>query len=164
MGVVMNVSRFLLGVAALATFLPAQAQGTVWKCIGEDGRPQYTNVQRDTAGRNCTVVNREVSVVPAPKSAEQRAAPRASSSFPKVDAETQRSRDDARRRILEEELAAEQAQLEQAQAALAEQESIRLGNERNYQKVLDRLQPYKDAVERHQKNIEALQKEIANLR
>lgn len=164
MGVVMSVSRLLLGVAALATFLPVQAQGTVWKCIGEDGRPQYTNMQSDTKGRNCTVVNREVSVIPAPKPSEQRATPRPSSSFPKVDAETQRNRDDARRRILEDELSAEQTQLEQARAALAEQEAVRLGNERNYQKVLDRLQPYKEAVERHEKNIEALQKEITNLR
>ncbi len=39
---------------------------------------------------------------------------------------------------------------------------MRSGDERNYQKVLDRLQPYKDEVERHQKNVEALKKEINN--
>lgn len=158
----MSLSRYLLGVAAAAAVFQAEA-GTVWKCIGPDGRPQYTNVQNDTVGRNCTVVTRELSVVPAPKP-PTRATPSRSSNFPSVDSETQRKRDDARRRILEEELATEQERLEEARAALAEQEAVRLGNERNYQKVLDRLQPYKDAVARHEKNIEALQREIANLK
>ncbi|MGL4408555.1 MAG: DUF4124 domain-containing protein, partial [Zoogloea sp.] len=47
---------------------------------------------------------------------------------------------------------------------LAEQEAVRYGDERNYQKVLDRLQPYKDKVQMHERNIEALRRELANLR
>jgi hypothetical protein len=41
---------------------------------------------------------------------------------------------------------------------------VREGNERNYARVLERLQPYKDSVETHQKNIEALKRELSNLR
>jgi hypothetical protein len=37
-------------------------------------------------------------------------------------------------------------------------------DERNYQKALERLQPYKDKLQIHERNIEALRKEIANLR
>ena len=75
---------------------------------------------------------------------------------------TQRTRDDARRKILDDELSGEEKALAKAKEELTQQESVRSGDERNYQKVLDRLQPYKDEVERHQKNVEALKKEINN--
>lgn len=153
----------LLGALLLSAVPLAQAQATVWKCIGPDGRPQYTNVRSDTQGRNCTVVNREVSVVPSHRSETSRTA-KPAQTFPKVDRETQRARDDARRQILEEELAAEQEQLAAARGALEEQESIRLGNERNYQKVLDRLKPYQDAVAQHERNVQALQQELGSLK
>jgi chromosome segregation ATPase len=68
------------------------------------------------------------------------------------------------REILEQELAAEQRALTQARQALAEQEAVRGGEERNYSRVESRLQPYKESVENHQKNIEALQRELANLK
>jgi hypothetical protein len=90
--------------------------------------------------------------------------------FPKVDEQTQKSRDGDRRRILENELAAEQKNAEQAKKDLAEQEAIVLPSERmqggaiSGGKVQERLQPYKDKVALHQRNIEAIQKEIANLR
>jgi hypothetical protein len=54
-------------------------------------------------------------------------------------------------------LQALEAQLQAARAALAEQEAIRNGNERNYQRVLDRLKPYQDAVERIEREIESTQ-------
>lgn len=44
-------------------------------------------------------------------------------------------------------LATEQKSLEAARKELEEQEFVRYGNERNYQKVLDRVQPYKDKVQ-----------------
>jgi len=61
---------------------------------------------------------------------------------PKVDGQTQKKRDDARRGILEKELADEQQQLEAARQKLAEQEAVRTGDERNYQRFLDRVQPF----------------------
>ena len=136
--------------------------GAVWRCVDASGRAQYTNVQSDTQGRNCTQVTREVSVVQS-QSPAPAARPPASSGL-NVDAKTQRSRDDGRRKILEDELASEQRALEKAKQALAEQESVRNGGEKNYQRVLDRLQPYQDAVSQHEKNIDALQKEIAALK
>ena len=84
--------------------------------------------------------------------------------FPKVDDKTQKKRDGERRRILEDELASELQQLEQAKQQLAEQESVRTGGERNYQKFLDRVQPLRDAVANHERNIEAIKREISNLK
>ena len=54
--------------------------------------------------------------------------------------------------------------VEQARKELADQEAVRSGDERNYQRVLDCLQPYKDKVGLHERNIEAIQKELSKLR
>lgn len=146
-----------------AHVLPAHAD--TFKCIDANGRATYTNMKEQTKGKNCTVVMREISVVPAaPAAPAARANRETPAGFPKVDTATQKSRDEARRRILEDELSGEEKALQQARAELAEQESIRTGDERNYQRVLDRLQKYKDAVERHEKNVAALKKELNNVK
>ena len=56
------------------------------------------------------------------------------------------------------------AECECRHADFAEQEGQRSGNERNYQRVLDRLAPYQDKKDQHTKNIEALQNELGSLR
>jgi hypothetical protein len=151
-------------VASLALALAAPAWADTFKCVDANGRPTYTNMKEETKGKNCSVVMREISVVPAVPAARAAAANPSPAGFPKIDPATQKARDGARRRILEDELGDEEKALVQAKAELAEQEGIRTGDERNYQRVLDRLQKYKDEVERHQKNVEALKKELGNAR
>jgi hypothetical protein len=73
-------------------------------------------------------------------------------------------RNESRRKILESELQNEQQLLSDAQAKLAEQESVRSGNESNYARVLERLKPYQEAVDLHTKNIEQLRGELGRLR
>ena len=53
--------------------------------------------------------------------------------------------------------------LADARKKLAEQEAVRSGNESNYAKVLERLRPYQDTVEVHEKNVQALRRELTNL-
>jgi hypothetical protein len=148
--------------ACLALALAKPVLADTYKCVDANGRPTYTNMKEETTGKSCTVVIREISVVPAGPSTRVPAANRSPEGFPKVDPATQKSRDGARRRILEEELGVEEKALAQAKTELAEQESIRNGDEKNYQRVLDRLQSYKDEVERHEKNVEALKKELSS--
>ncbi len=136
------------------------AQADVYKCIDAEGRTTYTNDRSLARGCKPLESGQAVSSVPAPVRAP--AAPTAG--FPRVTPNDQRARDDTRRQVLETELATEESSLAAAEKALAEQEAIRLGNERNYQKVLDRLQPFKDKVELHKRNIEALRREISGLR
>jgi hypothetical protein len=83
--------------------------------------------------------------------------------FPREDAKARADAKSRQRDILERELEREQSLLEQARKELADQEAVRYGDERNYAKVLERLQKYKDAVEVHEKNVESLRREIANL-
>jgi hypothetical protein len=169
----MRKAPLLIAVTTLALAPASFAQGTVWRCAEADGRPHYTNIKKETEGKTCQVVTKEVSVVPggpagAPASAPRSSAPQAAtatpSNFPRVDRDTQRLRDDNRRRILEDELASEEKSLVDAKSKLTEQESVRHGDEKNYQRVLDRLKPYQEAVERHERNVSALKRELANLK
>lgn len=147
--------------------LAGPAWADIYKCTDADGRVTYTNDR--SLARGCVRLesNQAVSTIPAPSRSPSAApaAPKATpGSFPRVSPSDQRNRDDARRQVLEGELATEEQSLAEAEKALAEQESIRLGDERNYQKVLDRVQPYKDKVELHKRNIDALRREISGLR
>lgn len=148
----------LMGVLAL----PASAD--TYKCMDSNGRATYTNMKEETTGKKCTVVMREISVVPAIPAARTAKAKPSPAGFPKVDAATQKNRDEGRRRILQDELGGEEKALAQAKAELTRQESIRNGDEKNYQRVLDRLQKYKDDVVRHEKNVAALKKELGNIK
>ena len=133
----------------------------IWECVDESGNKRFTNIKSDARG--CKLLNvGSPSTVPGvrPKGRTE-GTPR---DFPRVDGETQQQRDNDRRRILEQELASEEKLLEQARAELAEQESIRLGSERNYQRVLDRLEPFKKKVKLHEDNIANLRRELAGSR
>jgi hypothetical protein len=149
----------LLGALAV----PAHAQNgsvtEIWKCRGADGRWTYTNDRREAEKQKCEVVTRQINVAPPP-----RTAPARPEGFPRESAAERERRSVSSREILEKELATEQAALAKAKQDLAAQEDVRFGNERNYARVLERLQPYKDAVETHEKNIEALNRELSNLR
>jgi hypothetical protein len=136
---------------------------TLYKCTDSEGRTTYTN--QKTGAKNCTILSQDkpVSTFTAPPVKARPSTP-TPDGFPKVSSEAQKSRDSDRRRILEEELATERRGLDDARKALAEQESIREGGERNYQRVLDRLKPYQDSVQLHERNIDALQRELGNLR
>ncbi len=84
--------------------------------------------------------------------------------LPNVDPATQRRRDDSRRKILEDELAVEERALVDARKALSEGEATRMGDERNYQRYLDRVQGLKERVAQHERNVGALKRELSNLR
>ena len=132
----------------------AQAVSEIFKCRNEQGQVTYTNDRRQAEKQKCALVT----------SQQVNVAPPASKSFPR---ETQRDSAKAKERqreILEKELFSEQSALAKAKQDLAEQEAVRLGNEANYARVEERLRPFKDNIETHEKNIEALRRELSNLR
>ena len=135
------------------------ALADIWECTDDSGNKRFTNIKSEAKG--CRLLHvAPPNTVPGDRlPAKPIAMPR---DFPKVDGDTQRSRDADRRRILEQELTNEQKALDQARRELAEQESMRLGNERNYQRVLDRLDPYKRKVKLHEDNVANLRRELAD--
>jgi hypothetical protein len=152
-------SLILVAFAALAPFAHGQQRTEIYKCVDASGRASYTNDARETDGRKCQLVTTQINVAPAPPPPKMRPP----GSFPRESATDRVNAKGRQREILEQELAAEQADLAKAKQALAEQESVREGDERNYARVLERLQPYKDRVETHEKNVEALKRELSNV-
>jgi hypothetical protein len=141
----------------LLTGIPlAQAEaGTLYKCIDDSGVVLYTN--QKTTRKNCTVLSVPVpppasggtaSSAERPKKASTTPTP---SDFPRVSSNEQKVRDTDRRAILERELATEQAALEKSRQALA-------AGGANPAPTL------RDAVTLHERNIEALNKELAKVR
>jgi hypothetical protein len=156
----------LIMLSLLLMSIAGRAQAEIFECIDSSGNKRFTNVKSESAG--CKPMNLPpVPSVPAPQKSAPKssdAKPASAGSFPKVDAPTQQQRDTERRKILEQEMANEQKLLDQAKKALAEQEAIRLGSERNYQRVLDRLEPFQKKVALHESNIANLRKELSTLR
>lgn len=133
----------------------------IYKCVDEAGHVTYTNSK--TSSKGCSVLARDQAVSsvpgaarPAASSASSGGAAGGSAGFPRVDAGTQKARDTDRRRILEDELNSEQGALEAASRQLAEQDASRRASER--------LQPLRDRIQLHERNVEALKREISNLR
>jgi len=153
--------RFLL-IGFLLAISPTVLRADIYECVDPSGNKRFTNIKAEAKG--CKLLNVSVpNTVPPPKAPAAKggaAATPTPSSFPKVDADTQRQRDTDRRRILEQELANEERLLDQARKELASQDSVRLGSERNYQRVIERLEPYKKKVKLHEDNIASLRREL----
>ena len=162
---------------ALALAVPAFAQSVVYRCVDKEGRVLYT----DTNAGNCKVVDSIVSgaiSTPAPTrapaanpavtmrqgAARPPAAAASPANFPRVDNATQRARDDDRRAILDEELRAEEKKLADLKRDFNNGEPERQGNERNYAKYQERVARMREDIGRAEKNIEAIRREIANIR
>ena len=142
---------YLVAALALATF-SAQA-GEVWKITDSAGQVIYSTKPVPGATK---IKLPEISIVrPLDADVEPRSKPAASPPRP-----SSKTASDVRSKILNDEIAVEESNLAKAKAELAEAAATRLGDERNYQKYLDRIQPLKDAVAQHEQNINDLRKEL----
>ncbi|HEV7800672.1 MAG TPA: DUF4124 domain-containing protein [Burkholderiales bacterium] len=155
----------LLSFAVIS--LPTYAQ--IYECLDQNGNKRFTNIVAEAKG--CKALNLPGNAPPSTPAAQPGVKPQAKAAplatpanFPRVDPQTQQSRDNDRRRILENELANEQKLLDEARRKLAEQESVRLGTERNYQRVLDRIEPFQKDVKRHEDNVANIKREMSNMR
>ena len=163
----MKKSKLFFVLPLLCGAAIAVGADRMYQCIDEDGHKSFSNVEPSgKKGAKCTPMDLGPEHSPASSSPKPSGTTKVPTpgNFPKVDADTQKSRDSERRRLLQTELESEQRNLEQAKKTLAEQEAVRLGDERNYQKMLDRLEPHKNAVSQHERNIEALKTELSKLR
>jgi hypothetical protein len=145
------------GPCALLAFA-ATADAEICKYIDAGGNVAYSNVAPEKGWKKLSCVGEETGR-PGGKATPSPAG------FPKVDAETQKSRDDVRRRVLTDELATEEKLLAEARAAYGDGAAKALPEEASdAQKYADRLARLRQAVSLHEKNIEALRKELAALR
>lgn len=167
------------------------AQAQIYRCEDSNGVIEYSNKPTGSKDRNCKSVELPtVTTIPAPKlpppkagaagntggaaagaansganssaNANGRGASREGGA--RVEESTQRSRDGDRKRILEDELKKEEGKLADLRKEFANGEPERQGDERNYQKYLDRVQRMKDEIGRTEGNIDSLKKELGSAR
>jgi hypothetical protein len=153
-------------IAAATGLFAGSGHATLCKYVDDRGQVTYSDAPVKGATKASCF---EAPPVPPPPPPQQRTtAPGAtqapSGGLPNVDPATQKKRDESRRKILESELASEEQALAGARKALADGESVRLGDERNYQRYLDRIQGLKERVAQHERNVAALRQELANLK
>jgi hypothetical protein len=162
-----------LAVLTMATAQPAVGQSStiVYKCPGNvyTSERELTAKQADEKG--CKVIEgTPITVIqgrpPAPRPASAPAATGNNAVRPpeaRVDPGAQRARDSDSRRILEVELRREEERLAELKREYNNGEPERLGNERNYQKYLDRTAELKSSIARKESDIAAIKRELAKL-
>jgi hypothetical protein len=133
---------------------PRIVEGAMYKCNTAFG-PAYFNVPEATPV--------EKPVPRRPGNATTSTPPPAN--LPRVDAATQKGRDELRRKVLQDELAAEEKLLGDARTAYASGAPAALPEERGQpQRYAERIARLRQSVQLHERNIEALRKELATQR
>jgi hypothetical protein len=149
-------------VMCCSTALAFSAYADIYKRVDDDGHVTYSSTPIK-GGKKLHLEPLPTMAPPKPN--------KASENFPRVNPETQSQRDDTRRKILEDELASEQAALEEARIKLKEgQDNPEISKDakgqtfRNVAKYEEKVNALQEEVTAHEKNVEALQTELSNLK
>jgi hypothetical protein len=136
----------------------AWAQGSVCKYIDADGNIVFSNLPPEKGQRKISCIGGDE---PRKGTAPARSTTPSPAGFPKVDADTQRTRDDMRRKVLADELGAEEKLLAEARATYANGAPVPLPEEQgNAEKYRERIARLRQSMQLHERNIEALRKEL----
>jgi len=150
---------------ALGFAATASAQGSVCKYVDPDGNIVFSNVAPEKGLRKLSCINSITTEDIGKKSPIPARTTPTPAGFPRVDADTQRGRDDVRRRVLSEELAAEEKLLGEARTSYANGAPVPLPEEQaNAERYRDRIGRLRQAVQLHERNIDALKKELGTTR
>jgi hypothetical protein len=159
----------LTALAAASFSTRAQSSSDIFLCVDAEGNKTFQNVgtgkgcKRMDVGPVLSVPAARVPQQRAPRDGEERAVV-SPANFPRVDRDTQRSRDNDRKRLLEDELKAEEDKLARLKSEYNGGEPERRGDERNFALYAERVQRLRDDVARAESNVNALRREIALLR
>ena len=137
---------------------PLLVQAEIYKAVDADGHVTYSS--SPIAGGKKLNLEPLPTMLPGDKSA----------GFPRVNSETQRGRDNTRRKILQDELDAEKKLLKTATQKLSDAESepgvYRGQDGKTYRNVAAydaKVQPLQEEVDLHTRNIEAIQTELSRM-
>lgn len=148
----------------ITAFAVAPADADICKYADPDGNVHYSNVPPEKGWKrlSCTISD---DGTPQRASTGNGTATRKTPSpagFPRVDGDTQKARDDVRKKVLGDELATEQKLLAEARAAYADGAPVPLPEERtDAEKYRVRIGRLRQTVTVHERNIDALKKELA---
>ena len=162
----MKIALPLLMVLSASSFAQDKP---VYRCPGPPVLYTDAVTPQEAREKGCrTIEGAPITIVPATK---PRTPPPAASSgvvgrsgdSNRVDPSDQRARDSDARRILGEELRREEDRLAQLRRDFNNGEPERNGDERNYQKYLDRVAEMKAAIARKEADIAAIKRELGKL-
>ncbi|MDP1644427.1 MAG: DUF4124 domain-containing protein [Thiobacillus sp.] len=147
----------------LCLILAAPAQAEIYKYVDESGQVTFTDVYRKGAKRI------ELPGAPAPLPAGEKAPRRTSynpspANFPRIDAGTQKHRDDIRRQVLQDEIAGERRNSDEARRQLALGVRLQPGERETDASYLNRVKKLRATVQQHEQNVASIQRELANLK
>jgi hypothetical protein len=161
----------LTGALPVAAQAPsaAAAAAQVYRCPGPP--VLYTDAisPAEAKEKGCrTIEGTPITIIQAPRPRAPASATPPAATAPRpadsnVDPASQRQRDGEARRILLDELKKEEDRLAVMQKDYNNGEPERRGDERNYQRYLDRVAEMKAAITRKEADISALKREIAKL-
>lgn len=156
-------------LVAAFIILPAFAQADIYKAIDENGHVTYSS-SPIKGGKKISLTPLPTMVPLATAPAQGRSA-RSPADFPKVNGETQKGRDETRRKILQNELDAEEKLLVEAQKNLkdgVDNPEIIHGKDgstrRNVARYDEKVKSLTEQVTLHQNNIDALKAELSKLK
>lgn len=136
----------------------------ICKYADADGNVHYSNLPPEKGWRRLSCTAGDEGSVKRSAGAATRSTP-SPVGFPRVDADTQKNRDDVRRKVLNDELATEEKLLAEARTQYADGAPPPLAEERaDAEKYRVRIGRLRQAVTIHEKNVEALRKELATIK
>lgn len=158
---------------------PLSGYAAIYKHVDESGRVTYSNV-KIKGGKKVNIEPADTNFgtggsAKKQSSGSNKAKKKSPNNFPKVDAETQKNRDNSRKQILMSELESEKKALATAKEAYKQGESDpevftrknangTTSTGRNVAKYQEKLKRLQETVDRHERNIALLEKEISNLK
>ena len=138
------------------TAAPIVVEGTdLYKCQTQGAMSYFSGPP--SGASSSTTTRKNGSTASAPRAATP-------ANFPRVDSATQRDRDDVRKRVLTEELATEVRMMVEGEVAMKVNGAPLPDESLTSPKYLDRMARLKTTVDNHNKNIQALNKELERLR
>lgn len=137
---------------------PRVVEGATYRCTTSSGASAYFNVPDGNSDRTPPRRPAAGNNAPAPAPTSQQASP---PGLPRVDAATQKGRDDLRRKVLQDELSAEEKLLLESRTAYANGAPAASADEqKDPQRYAERIAKLRQAVLLHERNVDALRREL----
>ena len=148
-------------ICAALPALTAHAQSSeIFQCTDDNGKIEYKNTGSTKGCKKLAVDPVVVPKLAPPGKTVSQASPQG---FPKVDNTSQKARDNDRKHILEDELKTQETRLADLKREYNGGEPERQGNERNYQRYLDRVDRLKADIARAESDITSIKSEIGKI-
>lgn len=146
-------------------FVPTLAQAEIYKYVDENGEVTFTDVYKKGSKRiDMPGVPSSLSYGGGGKLQKRASYQPSPSNFPRIDVATQQKRDDIRRQVLLDEVAAERKNAEEARRQLAIGERLQPGEKVSDSTYVNRVKKLRATIAEHDQNIAAIQREINNLK